>query len=55
MQDADRPIRLLKQDALQQRRRVRIAGRFLIGAWGVELETFETDQARDRAQASCLP
>ena len=33
---------------LQQRRRVQIAQRFLSGEWGVELETYEADQERER-------
>ena len=36
------------EEALQQRRRARIAQRFLSGEWGVELEAFEGDQERDR-------
>ena len=43
-------IRRLMEDALQQRRRAQIAQRFLSGEWGVELETFEADQERDRQQ-----
>jgi len=35
-------------EALQQRRRAQIAQRFLSGEWGVELESFEADQQRDR-------
>ncbi|MFM7314141.1 MAG: hypothetical protein ACKO0M_13410 [Cyanobium sp.] len=41
-------IRRLMEEALQLRRRAQIAQRFLSGEWGVELETFETDQERDR-------
>jgi hypothetical protein len=41
-------IRRLMEEALQQRRRARIAQRFLSGEWGVELEGFEADQERDR-------
>jgi hypothetical protein len=41
-------IRRLMEEALQQRRRARIAQRFLSGEWGVELETFEADQERER-------
>ncbi len=36
------------EEGLQQRRRARIAQRFLSGAWGVELESFEADQERER-------
>ena len=38
------------EQALQQSRRVLIARRFLSGEWGVELESFEADQARHRAE-----
>jgi hypothetical protein len=41
-------IRRLMEEALQQRRRAQIARRFLSGEWGVELETFEADQGRER-------
>ena len=41
-------IRRLMEEALQQRRRAQIAQRFLSGEWGVELETFEADQERER-------
>ncbi|QVL53089.1 MAG: hypothetical protein KFB97_01200 [Cyanobium sp. M30B3] len=41
-------IRRLMEEALQQRRRAQIAQRFLSGAWGVELETYEADQERER-------
>jgi hypothetical protein len=41
-------IRRLMAEALQQRRRAQIAQRFLSGKWGVELESFEADQQRDR-------
>jgi len=44
-------IRRLMEEALQQRRRVQIAQRFLSGEWGVELETYEADQERERLQA----
>lgn len=37
----------LSEEALQQRRRARIAQRFLRGEWRVELEGFEADQERD--------
>ena len=43
-------IRRLMEQALQQSRRVLIARRFLSGEWGVELESFEADQARHRAE-----
>ena len=41
-------IRRLMEEALQQRRRAQIAQRFLSGEWGVELESFEGDQERER-------
>ena len=41
-------IRRLMEEALQLRRRALIAQRFICGAWGVELETFEADWERDR-------
>ena len=41
----------LTEEALQQRRRAQIAQRFLSGEWGVELETFEADQERERLRA----
>ena len=41
-------IRRLMKEALQLRRRAQIAQRFLSGQWGVELETFEADQERER-------
>jgi hypothetical protein len=44
-------IRRLMEEALQQRRRARIAQRFLSGEWGVELETYEADQERERLRA----
>ena len=44
-------IRRLMEEALQQRRRAQIAQRFLSGEWGVELETYEADQERERLQA----
>ncbi|MCP9927622.1 hypothetical protein [Cyanobium sp. CH-040] len=40
-------IRCLREEALQRRRRARIAQRFLSGEWGVELEGFEAEQERD--------
>ena len=44
-------IRRLMEEALQQRRRVQIAQRFLSGEWGVELDTYEADQERERQRA----
>jgi len=44
-------IRRLMEEALQQRRRAQIAQRFLSGEWGVELETYEADQERERQRA----
>ena len=41
-------IRRLMEEALQQRRRAEIAQRFLSGEWGVDLETYEADQERER-------
>jgi hypothetical protein len=41
-------IRRLMEEALQQRRRAHVAQRFLSGEWGVELETYEADQERER-------
>lgn len=41
-------IRRLMEQALQQHRRAQIAQRFLSGEWGVELESFESDQERER-------
>ncbi|WP_255018646.1 hypothetical protein [Cyanobium sp. WKJ7-Wakatipu] len=41
-------IRRLMEEALQQHRRAQIAKRFLIGEWGVELESYEADQGRER-------
>jgi hypothetical protein len=41
-------IRRLMEEALQHRRRAQIAQRFLSGEWGVELETYEADQERER-------
>ncbi|MCP9812254.1 hypothetical protein [Synechococcus lacustris] len=46
--EAHPAIRRLMAEALQQRRRAQIAQRFLSGEWGVELESFEADQQRDR-------
>jgi hypothetical protein len=47
-------IRRLMEEALQQRRRSDVAQRFLNGEWGVELESFESDQERDRRQAQTI-
>jgi hypothetical protein len=44
-------IRRLMEEALQQRRRAQIAQKFLSGEWGVELETYEEDQERERQRA----
>jgi hypothetical protein len=44
-------IRRLMEEALQQRRRAQIAQRFLSGEWGVELESYEADQERERQRA----
>jgi hypothetical protein len=44
-------IRRLMEEALQQRRRAQIAQRFLSGDWGVELDTYEADQKRERQRA----
>ena len=41
-------IRRLMEEALQQRRRALIAQRFLSGEWGVQLESYEADQERER-------
>ena len=44
-------IRRLMEEALRQRRRAQIAQRLLSGEWGVELETYEADQERERGRA----
>jgi hypothetical protein len=41
-------IRRLMEEALQQRRRAQIAQQFLSGEWGVQLESYEADQERER-------
>jgi hypothetical protein len=41
-------IRRLMEEALQQRRGAQIAQRFLSGEWGVQLESYEADQERER-------
>jgi hypothetical protein len=47
-------IRRLMEEALRQRRRAQVAQRFLSGEWGVELESFESDQERDRQQVQAI-
>jgi len=47
-------IRRLMAEVLQQRRRARIAERFLSGVWGVVLEGFGADQERDRQRDAAL-
>ena len=44
-------IRRLMEEALQQHRRAQIAQRFLSGEWGVQLESYEADQERERLRA----
>jgi hypothetical protein len=41
-------IRKLVTDALQMKRRERLAQRFISGKWGVELKGFEAGQAADQ-------
>ena len=41
-------IRRLMEEALQQHHRAQIAQRFLSGEWGVQLESYEADQERER-------
>ena len=41
-------IRRLMEEALQQHRRAQIAQRFLSGEWGVQLESYEAEQERER-------
>ena len=41
-------IRRLMEEALQQHSRAQIAQRFLSGEWGVQLESYEADQERER-------
>jgi hypothetical protein len=41
-------IRKLVADALQMKRRERVAQKFISGEWGVELADFEAGQAADR-------
>ncbi len=38
----------MDQEALQQHRRAQNAQRFLSGEWGVQLESYEADQERER-------
>ena len=47
-------IRRLMAESLQQRRRARIAERFLSGEWGVDLEGFEAERQRDRHRDETL-
>ena len=47
-------IRRLMEEALQQRRRAQIAQRFLSGEWGVQLESYEADQERERQRDQAL-
>ncbi len=47
-------IRRLMEEALQLRRRARIAQKFLNGEWGVELDTYEADLERERRRAQEL-
>ena len=47
-------IRRLMEEALRQHRRAQIAQRFLSGEWGVELDTYEADQERERRRAQEL-
>jgi hypothetical protein len=44
-------IRRLMEEAPRQRRRAQFAQKFLSGEWGVELETYEADQERERLRA----
>jgi len=41
-------IRKLVTDALQMKRRERLAQKFISGEWGVELKSFEAGQAADQ-------
>jgi hypothetical protein len=43
-------IRVLMEQALQLRRRKRLAQRFLCGEWGVELRGYEAARERERHQ-----
>lgn len=44
-------IRKVVVDALMLRRREEIVGKFISGAWGVDLDGFEAGRAADRATA----
>ena len=49
-------IRRLMEEALQLHRRAQIAQRFLSGEWGVQLESYEADQERERQRnRECAP
>lgn len=48
-------IRLLMEQALQLRRRQRIAERFLSGAWGVQLEGYEQARELERKRLEGAP
>ncbi len=39
------------EETLKQRRRAKIAQRSLCDEWGLELETYEVDQAHERLRA----
>ena len=41
-------LRRLMEEALQQHRRAQIAQRVLSGEWGVQLESYEAEQERER-------
>ena len=44
------------EEALQLHRRAQIAQRFLSGEWGVQLESHEADQERERQRnRECAP
>ncbi len=47
-------IRRLMAEALQQRRRARIAERFVSGAWGGDLGGFEEERQRDHQRDAAL-
>ena len=49
-------LRRLMEEALQLHRRAQIAQRFLSGEWGVQLESYEADQERERQRnRECAP
>lgn len=48
-------IRRLMEQALQLRRRQRLADRFLSGEWGVALDGFEEAQQRERQRLQERP